>query len=187
MYNFTCQECGEGKIQAETRRDYRTKIGGYPFVVAEAVVGVCDSCGAEVFHPEELARWASLYEESIEERELLLTAELIRETREGLGLKRGDFARLIGCTRQSVYNWERPDRHSPQLRVVDILLRLIRASMIQEDVNVLRFLQEQAEAQEVHIQISPRKYQRGLEMAPEEKFNQAFGSREPSGEVPQLV
>ena len=54
------------------------------------------------------------------------------------------FAILMGCTRQSLYNWERADRLSPQSRMADLFMRLIRESHSQRQIDVLSFLTTEA-------------------------------------------
>jgi hypothetical protein len=47
---------------------YQTKFDGTPFTVPEAVIGVCDVCGAQHFNAKERKRWRQLFEEQREER-----------------------------------------------------------------------------------------------------------------------
>ena len=94
-------------VQTAHIHNYKTKIKGYPFVVDEAVIGVCDQCGARSFAPEETKRWDELFSRSLEARQAFLTPEEIKQLRKDLGLSMEDFARLIGSTRQSVSIWEK--------------------------------------------------------------------------------
>lgn len=64
-----------------------------------------------------------------------------------------DFARLIGCTRQSIYNWEKVDRASPPSRMADLLMKLVRQSLHSEMVDVLTFLLEEAKKWGVVIEV----------------------------------
>lgn len=195
MIEFQCERCKEGHVRWQVLRNYLTKVGGYPFVVPEAVVGVCDNCGAEAFDPQENRRWAALYSELSGKQGLLLSAEEISDIRGQLGLSIGDFAALLGCTRQTVYNWERHDRKSPQLRIADLLLRLVRESASVGEVGVLRYLESQAER--AGIVFSLRRHQvstrrtgsraREISFAPPESFDRLFNDHDEPQELPALV
>ena len=103
LFEYPCPECGLGVVQTTQVRNYKTKIKGYPFIVDEALIGVCDRCQAESFAPEETKRWEELFSRSLEARQAFLSPQEITELRKALGLSMEDFARLIGCTRQSIY------------------------------------------------------------------------------------
>lgn len=113
MFDFRCEDCGAGMVRKHNIQNFATKIRGYPYTVPLAVVGVCDNCGAHVFDPTEVRQWDSLFTAELERKGQILSAGEIRELREELGLSIADFAKLVGATRQSVYNWERKDRKSP--------------------------------------------------------------------------
>jgi putative zinc finger/helix-turn-helix YgiT family protein len=153
MFDFLCEECGKGKVRKRTVQNFATKVRGYPFVVPVAVVGGCDNCGAQIFDPQEVRRWNELFAAQLDRRGDLLTPQQIRSIREQLGLSIGDFAKLIGSTRQSVYNWEREERKSPQIRLVDLLLKLIRESRALGKVDVPLFLRVQAKAVGANVTI----------------------------------
>ena len=195
MIEFLCEECKEGRVRWQTRANYSTKVHGHPFVVPEAVVGVCDHCGAEAFDPQESRRWARLYDESLEKQGFLLTAEEISDIRGQLGLSIGNFALLVGCTRQTVYNWERCDRKSPQLKLADLLLKLVRESMYSGEVDVLRYLLFQAEQGGIALSMSrnpmaPRRMiarAREISCAPHEAFDRLFNEHCEPRELPALV
>ena len=125
-----------------THPEYRTKVRGQPFLVTDAHVGVCDACGAEHFAAEETARWHQLFEEEQAHRQL--SAEDIRRLREDLQLSMEQFAALVGCTRQSLHNWERADRKRPQSRMADLMLKLVRESQVLGQVDVIEFLRKRA-------------------------------------------
>ena len=91
--------------QVPKLQNYKTKIKGYPFVVDEAIVGVRDKCDTRHFFGKETKLWETLYYRSLEEQEIFLSADEIKEIRDQLKLSMEDFARLIACTRQSIYNW----------------------------------------------------------------------------------
>jgi putative zinc finger/helix-turn-helix YgiT family protein len=139
-----CANCGKGKIEFQSVKDFETKVRGVPFTVPEASVGICNSCGAKFYSPNEIRRWQQLFDAQQVAAGRLLSAEEISSIRQGLGLSVSSFALLLGTTRQSVYNWERRDRKSPQLGLVDLLLRLVRESAANGNVEVLHFLSEQS-------------------------------------------
>lgn len=146
-----CANCGKGKIEFQNVKDFETKVRGVPFTVPEASVGICNSCGAKFYSPNEIRRWQQLFDAQQLAVGRLLTAEEIASIRQGLGLSVSAFALLLGTTRQSVYNWERKDRKSPQLRLVDLLLRLVSESVANGMVDVPEFLSEQS-----GVELTPR-------------------------------
>jgi DNA-binding transcriptional regulator YiaG len=121
-------------------QNYKTKIKGYPFIVDEALIGVCDYCKAESFAPEETKRWKELFSRSLEAREAFLSPAEIAELRKALNLSMEDFARLIGSTCQSITMWEKEDRPSPPPRTADLLMKLVRYSLRTRSIDVLTFL-----------------------------------------------
>jgi DNA-binding transcriptional regulator YiaG len=125
-------------------QNYKTKIRGYPFVVDEAVIGVCERCQAESFAPEETKRWEEEFTRALEIRHAFLSPEEITALRTALGLSMEDFARLIGSTRQSIVSWEKPDRTVPPSRVADLLIRLVQQAWTAGPVDVLKVLLDEA-------------------------------------------
>jgi len=192
MFDFLCEDCGKGTIRSRTIQNFATKIRGNPFVVPAAVVGVCDNCGAQVFDPVEVRRWEDLFTAGLERKGDLLTSKQIRSVREDLGLSIADFAKLVGATRQSVYNWEREDRKAPQIRLVDLLIRLICESRASGKVDILVFLQEQAKAVGGSVTIKPASSlstewpDRTFELAPANRFDQLYQTGEPPTALPAL-
>jgi len=192
MFDFLCEDCGKGTIRKRTIQNLATKIRGYPYVVPAAVVGVCDNRGAQVFDPVELRRWDKLFTAELEQKGDLLTSQQIRSIREDMGLSIADFAKLIGATRQSVYNWEGEDRKAPQIRLVDLLIRLIRESRASGRVDVLAFLQEQAKAAggavtiKLASNISTGRAESAFELAPANRFDQLYHSGEAPVALPAL-
>lgn len=144
LFEYTCPECGIGTVSTTRVLNHKTKVNGYPFVVDEAFIGVCDHCQDEQFAPEETKRWEELFYRSLEAHRAFLSPEEITELRTALGLSMEDFARLIGCTRQSISAWERPDRASPPSRAADLLMKLVRESFHAGPVDVLSFLLDEA-------------------------------------------
>lgn len=157
LFEYTCPECNSGTVRTTRVQNHKTKVKGYPFTVDEAFVGVCDRCEAEQFAPEETKRWNDLFYRSLETREAFLSPEEITELRNSLGLSMEDFARLIGCTRQSIHNWEKPDRTSPPSRMADLLMKLVRQSQHSEEIYVIRFLLQEAEKWGVVIEMRRRR------------------------------
>lgn len=151
-FGYKCQECGEGTVLEREIPEYHTKIRGYPFVVTNARLGVCYRCGAEHFAVQETDRWEQLFEAAYEK--LYLQPEEIRLLRNRLGLSMEQFAFLVGCTRQSLYSWERADRSRPQSRMADLLMKLVRESHDKGKVDVLRFLVQEAAQFGIQLKLS---------------------------------
>jgi DNA-binding transcriptional regulator YiaG len=133
--------------------NYKTKIKGFPFRVDEALIGVCDHCQAESFAPEETQRWEAAFHRALEDRQAFLTPVEIRALRTGMNLSLEDFARLIGCTRQSVMAWEHPDRITPPSRMADLLLRLLQRAWADGVVDVTTLLVEEAKKWGIIIEL----------------------------------
>ena len=140
-FGYKCQECGQGTVVEKRVPQYRTRVKGYPWTVANAHLGICNRCGAEHFDPNETLRWRTEFEE----KQSFLTPAEIRKLRKRLGLSMEQFAILIGCSRQSLYNWERGDRLSPQSRMADLFMRLVRESLSRRQIDILSFLTAEAE------------------------------------------
>lgn len=153
LFEYACPECGRGTVRTTRVQNYKTKIKGFPFVVDDAVIGVCDRCHAESFAPEETKRWEELFFQSLENRRAFLSPEEIAELRKALGLSMEDFARLIGSTRQSIWMWEKEHRSTPPSRMADLLMKLVRQSLRTGPVDVLTFLLEEARKWNVVIEL----------------------------------
>lgn len=153
QFGYRCPECGQGTVQATKIQNYKTKIKGYPFVVDQALVGVCDNCKTRHFTPQETRRWEELFYRSLETQQAFLAPQEITELRNDLGLSMEDFARLIGCTRQSIYNWEKPDRTTPPSRMADLLMKLVKQSLVSEKVDVMTFLLDEAKKWGITIEV----------------------------------
>jgi putative zinc finger/helix-turn-helix YgiT family protein len=144
MNNNHCVACGKGGIEFRKVKNFETMVRGNRFTVPEATIGFCKECDSKVFDPREIRRWQELFDaEEVSQGKFLSAAE-VKEIRETLGLQISQFAILLGATRQSVYNWEREKRNTPQLRMVDLLLRLVRESIETGTVDVVQFLSMQA-------------------------------------------
>ena len=150
-FGYRCQECGQGIVQAQTIPEFHTKIKGYPFVVKDARIGICDACGAKHFGAKEIERWERMFDE--EHAGEYLKPEDIRGLRTSLDLTMEQFAALIGSTRQSLHNWERKDRTKPQSRMADLLMKLVRESRDKSQVDVLQFLFAEAKRLGTSIQL----------------------------------
>ena len=153
-FGYKCQECGQGKVLEKVFHEYQTKVKGYPLTVKDAHIGVCDRCGAQHFDPNETARWRTLFEEK--QAESYLQPSDIRNLQKQLGLSMEQFATLLGCTRQSLYNWQRLDRSVPQSRMADLFMRLVRESLLEGEINVLSFLTSEAAKRGFDLTVSPR-------------------------------
>jgi len=153
LFEYPCPECGNGVVHTTRIRNYKTKIKGYPFVVDDALIGVCDHCQAKHFAPEETQRWDQLFAHSLEARHAFLTPQEITWLRTALGLSMEDFARLIGATRQSISAWEKAERTSPPSRTADLLMKLVRQALHGSKVDVVSVLLEEAKKWGIVIQI----------------------------------
>jgi DNA-binding transcriptional regulator YiaG len=151
-FGYKCQECGRGTVKETVIPEYRTKIKGFPFVVKNARIGVCNNCASQHFAVHETERWERMFEE--EYAKYFLTSKEIQDIRKSVGLSMEHFAFLIGCTRQSLYNWERADRKILQSRMADLFLRLVREANKKEEVNILYFLTQEAKKLGVRLQIN---------------------------------
>jgi len=151
-FGYKCEQCGRGLVQERVLHEYPTKLKGLPLIVDEAHIGVCEECGARYFDPNETDRWRTLLTAKYAEN--YLQPADIRELQQVLGLSRAQFAILLGCTRQSLYNWERPNRTVPQSRMADLLMRLVRESYSSREVDVLSFLATEARKIGVDLRIS---------------------------------
>jgi len=65
LFEYTCPECGSGTVRTTRVQNYKTKIKGYPFIVDEGFIGICDHCKAEHFTPKETKRWENLFYRSL--------------------------------------------------------------------------------------------------------------------------
>lgn len=140
-----CPECGQGTIKPTRFQNYKTTIRGYPFVVDEAWIGVCDACGTKSCNAQETDRWTALFDQALEERSAHLSPTEITQLREALGLSKKDFAHLIGATGRSLYTWETPDRHTPPSRSADLIMKIVRASLQQGKVDAIDLLLNEVE------------------------------------------
>jgi putative zinc finger/helix-turn-helix YgiT family protein len=156
LFAYPCPECGRGGVHTTRIRNYRTKVKGYPFVVEEALVGVCGHCQAESFAPEETQRWEAAFYQTLDARQAFLSPAEITALRTDMGLSMEEFARLLGCTRQSVCAWEHPERATPPSRMADLLLRLLRRSWAEGTVDVLHILLEEVQKWGVIIEVRQR-------------------------------
>ena len=154
-FGYRCQECGQGTVQGQVVPKYRTRIHGLPFTVTDAQIGVCDQCKAEHFSAQETRRWNEMFDETRAPQ--FLASDDISQLRTSLGLSMEQFALLIGCTRQSVHNWERSDRKRVQSRMADLLLRLVKESEKCAHIDVPSFLVEQAKEIGPAVQLNRQK------------------------------
>ena len=73
LFEYSCPECGLGTVRTTKSQNYKTKIKGYPFIVDEAFIGICDNCKAKHFAPSETKRWEELFYQSLEQRQAFLS------------------------------------------------------------------------------------------------------------------
>jgi putative zinc finger/helix-turn-helix YgiT family protein len=153
LFEYPCPECGRGTVRTTRVHNYKTKIKGFPFRVDEALLGVCNHCQAESFAPEETQRWEAAFQRALEERQAFLAPAEIRTLRQSMNLSLEDFARLIGCTRQSVMAWEHSARTIPPSRMADLMLRLLQRAWSDGVVDVPTLLVEEAKKWGVLIEL----------------------------------
>lgn len=142
MFEYKCNKCGQGVVRANKVRKYETKIDGIPFSVENALIGICDQCGAKYFNARETKRWRNLFFQKHLQQGSILTASGISTLRDRMRLTVAEFARLIGSSRQALYLWESSDREAPQSRTADLLIQLVRESFTNGSVDVIEFLRE---------------------------------------------
>ena len=150
---YACPECEQGTVRATRFQNYHTKFKGYPFTVAEAWIGVCDTCGARIFSPKETQRWNELFVQSLQAQQATLSAEEVAALPKQLGLSITDFALLIGATRQSMHNWTRTPRKADPTRTADLMLRLVSASARSGSVDVIAFLLDEAKKWGLELEV----------------------------------
>jgi len=153
-FGYKCQECGQGTVREQVVHGFKTRLKGLPLTVDDARIGVCDKCGARHFDRSETMRWRTLLDDKY--AEAYLQPSDIQDLIKQLGLSMEQFANLSGCTRQSLYNWQRPERSAPQSRMADLFLRLIRESQKVGAINVLDFLTEEAGKLGFSLSVSPQ-------------------------------
>lgn len=194
MTTYPCPECGKGTVEKTVRKSFKTKVRGCPFVVPEAVIGVCNNCGSEFFGAKEVKRWGQLFDEFREARGVSLGPDEISRIRQGLRLTAGGFALFLGCTRQTVHNWERRDRKVPQLGMADLLLRLVDESCRHGKIDVVSWLRDRG--QELGVDIEPaarrqnlvaRSREAEVDFRPLEDYEKLFAASGPARDVPTLI
>lgn len=150
-----CPTCGQGAIQLKKIRNYKTKIRGYPFVVPEATIGLCDNpaCEERPVSAQERHRWEDLFDQALEAHHATLVPAEVTQLREQLGLTKNDFAHLLGVSVRSIHLWEKIDRKVPPARVSDLMMKLVQQSLTGEPVDVIDFLLEEAQKWGVTIQV----------------------------------
>lgn len=146
MFGYKCEKCKQGVVTASKIRQYDTKIDGIPCSIENAVIGVCDQCGAKYFNARETKSWRNAFFRQQQQKGTILTASGISTLREAMRLSVAEFARLIGCSRQALYLWESPERDAPQNRMADLLIQLVRESFTSGSVDVIEFLRDSLKA-----------------------------------------
>src|SRR6266850_590626 len=92
LFEYKCPECENGLVRTTLIDNFKTKIKGFPFIVPQATMGICDNCGARQYSPHEIERWNQLYLLSLEKGHAFLSPLELAETRKQLGLSMEDFA-----------------------------------------------------------------------------------------------
>ena len=153
VFGYKCQECGRGTVRSTNFAEYSTKIQGYPLLIRNATIGICDSCGAKHFDAQETLRWKKVADAA--QHKLVLSPLDIKELQQLVQLSMQQFAVLIGSTRQSLHAWQKQDRTIAQSRMADLMMRLLRESYHHGKIDVLEFLIEQAKL--IGLEVKVRK------------------------------
>lgn len=144
MAEVRCPYCDEGNLKTVIVRDYHTQLGGIPFVVNDATILQCDTCGKKVFDANEVRRWEQELRKELQNRGALVRPEDVRAIRESLGLGVSQLTALLGVTRQTVYAWERREGGGLQLSPAALLLGLLRETLAGREKGVLEHLIDSA-------------------------------------------
>lgn len=153
MFEYICETCGKGTVRDREVKDFETRIDGVRFIVARAVIGICDNCGSRHFNAKEWKLWRKELLRKQESDGQILSSDDIKSLRKDLGVTIATLAQVIGCSRQSLYYWESASRKIPQSRLADLMLKLVRESCARGSVNVLSFLCEDANARGIVVRI----------------------------------
>ena len=153
MFGNRCEECGRGTVRETRRKDFQVPFDGILVVVPEAIIGVCDVCGAINYHGREYHRWRELFNKHQSRTGGVLSPADIRAVREALGMTMSDFSALIGTTRQSLHYWEKDGREVPHSRMVDLMLRLLQEGVRRGAVDVVAFLRDTARSAGIDLTV----------------------------------
>lgn len=162
MSNFLCEKCGKGTVE-QRKVEHEANFRGIKFLIKDAVIGICNNCGAEYFDAKEFERWQQLFEVSLSNSNPPLSPSEIRTIRENLGLNQRQFSVLIGATRQSLYNWENENRRVAQSRQADLMIRLLSEWLHQPEVDVLDFLLREAKKSGIQLPKPAKSYSRNVD------------------------
>ena len=148
-----CETCNKGRYRTTPTKNYRTKVRGFPVVVPEATLVICDHCGDAYPDRKERQRIEALFDQQFADREALPSGEEIRALREEMGLALADFALFIGTTRNSLADYESGKRTLAASRSTALMLRALRRSMEKGPVDVLDFLEEEGRKWGLELEI----------------------------------
>jgi len=60
-----CPECGKGAVERKTFHNYLARLNKISFVVKNAVIDVCDTCGAKFYNSKEIERWERIRDKRV--------------------------------------------------------------------------------------------------------------------------
>lgn len=118
-----CEECG-GQMATERNAVIRYNLGGLPHVVLQGVeVRKCESCGKEDIAIPRMAQLHHVLAMLLVKQPRMLAPNEIRFLRKHTGCSTGEFAQIIGVSRETVSRWETGAQ--PMGPVADRLLRVV--------------------------------------------------------------
>jgi putative zinc finger/helix-turn-helix YgiT family protein len=157
MAKVKCPNCGKGEMRVESIQKYETKLRGIPFVVKDAKIAQCDTCGEQVYDAKEIKRWEEVLKKKLQAQDLLITPYEVKKLREAMGLSVADFASIFGVTRQTVYGWESEKSSGVQLGPASLLLGLLAEDQSGSLTGICDFLFASAGNRGQEVQSSKRK------------------------------
>lgn len=133
MFNYKCEECLEGVVRDVEKKNYKVTVDDVEFYVPNAVIGVCDHCGAVNYAGEEMHRWHDLFKAWQVKSGNYISPSQIKQIREHLSLNQSQFADFLGISRQALSAWENEKWAQVQPMNVEIILRILLSEMNQMD------------------------------------------------------
>ncbi|MGD0092187.1 MAG: type II TA system antitoxin MqsA family protein [Planctomycetota bacterium] len=151
MERYRCPECGEGEMVSAVVPEHKTKLGGRPVKVADAVVARCTRCGKTHVTAKELKRWERIQREQTQKSGFVPSGSEVRVLRERLGLSASNLAVLLGVTRQTVYVWESEDMGPMPIGPAALLLKLLEAEAGRDSAELYSKLRDLAIARSAAV------------------------------------